>query len=494
MAKAKRATRKKYERSQILLPKEEIIFAEKVQKPSFLPLFVFFLIGCFIGFLILLTSGLFLFEKRYQNKIYPGIKIEGINFGGQKKEVVEKFFQEKSAKFDKLTITFLYQEPVATISGKQLNFSYNGKLLADQAYIMGRSGNFFSDTFVKLMALRSQVDLPISLYLNDNKLDGLLTTFSQAINTPSLDALFQFQNKRVVAFRASKNGKELDKLETKARFYQVLKDFNQQADFPNNINFPLTVVVIKPKVTTQQANNLGIKELIGSGTSTFYHSIPNRIYNISLAASRLNGVLITPSETFSFNKALGDVSFLTGYKQAYIIKDGKTILGDGGGVCQVSTTLFRAALNAGLAITERWPHSYRVGYYEQDSPPGLDATVYDPSNDLKILNDTPSYVLIQAVADTENYRLTFFLYGQKDGRKSFVTKPKVWDQTAPPPDLYQDDPSLPKGEVKQIDFSAWGAKASFDYKIEKAGQTIFQKTFYSEYRPWQAVYLRGTKE
>src|SRR5207249_4927169 len=90
-----------------------------------------------------------------------------------------------------------------------------------------------------------------------------------------------------------------------------------------------------------------------TGVSYFAHSIENRIYNVELAASKVNGILVAPNEEFSFDKYLGDVSSLTGYKQAYVIQGGKTVLGDGGGVCQVSTTLFRALLNAGRSEERR---------------------------------------------------------------------------------------------------------------------------------------------
>ena len=147
-----------------------------------------------------------------------------------------------------------------------------------------------------------------------------------------------------------------------------------------------------------------------------------------MATSRLNGVLVAPGEEFSFNKALGDVSAGTGYQQAYVIKGGRTVLGDGGGVCQVSTTLFRALLNAGLPITERRAHSYRVGYYEQGFPPGLDATVYYPTTDLKFKNDTSNHILIQS--RVEGVKLIFDIYGPDDGRKVVMEGPFQYDQKA----------------------------------------------------------------
>jgi vancomycin resistance protein YoaR len=167
-------------------------------------------------------------------------------------------------------------------------------------------------------------------------------------------------------------------------------------------------------------------------------------------------------------------------------------LGDGGGVCQVSTTLFRAVLNAGLPITERQPHAYRVSYYEQDIGPGFDATVFLPSPDLKFKNNTPSYLLIQTKVDQVNKKLTFDIYGTSDGRKVEISPVRIWDKQPPPPDLYQDDPTLPAGTIKQVEHKSWGAKVAFDYKIVRGEEVLSEKTFYSVYRPWQAVYLRGT--
>ena len=168
------------------------------------------------------------------------------------------------------------------------------------------------------------------------------------------------------------------------------------------------------------------------------------------------------------------------------------MLDDGGGVCQDSTTLFRAVLNAGLPVVKRTAHAYRVGYYEQGFPPGLDATVFSPSVDFQFKNDTPSHVLIQAY--TLGNSLYVDLYGTSDGRVSKISTPIVTNQTRPPPELRQDDPTLPKGTVKQVDFSAWGANVTFTRKVERNGEILINETFRSNFRPWQAIFLVGTKE
>ncbi len=351
----------------------------------------------------------------------------------------------------------------------QLKFEYNTYTLADK-------------DLIKL--------LDTGTGYNDQSIEALIPDFSAKVNRDPQNPKFIFENGRVTEFQPALDGIRIDSENFKNQIIVALSQIENGTDKIVALNIP--VFRTPSEVSTESINNLGIKELIGRGTSIYFHSIPGRVHNVVLAASRINGTLVKPGDTFSFNDALGDVSAFTGYQQAYIISGGKTILGDGGGVCQVSTTLFRALLNAGLPIVERAAHAYRVGYYEQDSPPGFDATVYAPSPDLKFINDTPGYILIEAVANPKNYSLVFELYGTSDGRVATASKPVVSNVTPALPTVYQDDPTLPAGTLKQTDFSAAGATVKFNYVVNRGGQTIFQKTFISNYRPWAAVYLRGT--
>ncbi len=324
---------------------------------------------------------------------------------------------------------------------------------------------------------------------DQDKIASWSANLATTINRPPENAAFQFTEGQVTEFRPAKEGQTLDQTKTVDLIAQNLKKLEEGEE---EITLSLPIKTTPPAVKTADVNNLGIKELVGRGISYFRGSIANRIHNIQLASSHLNGILIPPGETFSFNQALGEVSQSTGYKEAYIIKEGRTILGDGGGVCQTSTTFFRAALDAGLPIVERHPHAYRVGYYEQNSPVGLDATVFDPTADLKIKNDTSGHLLLQTKVDLKNQKLTYEFYGTADGRQVTISKSRIWDQVPPPPDLYQDDPTLPTGTIKQVDWKSWGAKVAFDYKVERNGEILQNRTFYSNYRPWQAVFLKGT--
>lgn len=465
------------------------------KKRSVYLLLLYFFGVCFIFLSLFVSSLVFFFEKTYRGRIYPGVRVDNIIFGGKSPEDAEEYFHEKSKPFSGLTVHLNFENNIATLSGKELDLSYDGKLAAVQAYAIGRSGNFLSDTYQKWRASTFGINLSSVFKINTDVIDELLINLAAMIDIPAQDALFQFEKGKVISFRLSKQGRFLDQTQTKKLVNSYIRTLAyEDISIPQKIEILLPVEPAQPRVSTENSNNYGIKELLGTGTSKFAGSIPGRVHNINLAASKINGHLIPPETVFSFNEILGDVSAATGFQPAYIIKDGRTVLGDGGGVCQVSTTFFRAALNTGLPILERHPHSYRVSYYEQGSPPGLDATVFAPSYDLKIKNDTAGYILIQTKIDLQNYSLTFELYGTKDDRKIEITKPVILSQTAPPPDLYQDDPTLPKGVVKQVDWKAWGAKVNFDYKVTKNNETVFQKSFFSHFQPWQSVFLRGIKD
>jgi vancomycin resistance protein YoaR len=447
--------------------------------------------GFWVGMIVILfplIAGV-IFEKIYQGRIYPHISVGNINVGGKSPKEVETYWLAKNTPFTTTQFELRYDGKTATISGADLGLGYDATLSATQAYLVGRSRQWLTNIYLKLF--QKPVNLAPYFRWNNSVVNDMLDTIASQVDIPPMDALFRFQNSRVTNFRPSSNGRRLNKDEANIRLTQAF--YTAERTGQQHITILMPVETVKPTVATTQANIFGIKELVGTGYSEFAESIQGRIHNIALAAARINGILVKPGETFSFNDAVGDISAATGYQSAYIIKDGRTVLGDGGGVCQVSTTLFRAALAAGLPIIERHAHAYRVHYYEEGGfKPGLDATVYGPTYDLKFKNDTPTSILIQVKTDVTNLSLTFDLYGTGDGRKAQISNQKLWDITPPPPDLYQDDPTLPKGTVKQVDFAAWGAKASFDYLVMRGTEVLESTTFVSNFRPWQAVYLKGT--
>ncbi|MEK9200772.1 MAG: VanW family protein [Patescibacteria group bacterium] len=352
----------------------------------------------------------------------------------------------------------------------------------------------FSPDQVELVAqditLFTWID-PVSGKYKASEIDRFVGQLAAAVNKEAQNASFKFVGDgRVEEFKPAKRGYALDAKATAELVNQAILSLEN-----GHVDARLEVVTkaTEPSISTGDINDLGIKELIGKGESWFSGSITNRIFNLQKAAAALNGVLVPPGETFSFIKTVGEISGATGYKQAYVIQGGKTVLGDGGGVCQVSSTLFRAILNAGLPIDERIAHAFRVSYYEERYQPGFDATIFQPSPDFKFRNDTGAHILIQTEFDEKNKHLVFLLYGTNDGRVATVSKARIWDVVPPPPPLYQDDPTLIAGKLVQTEHSANGSKVAFDWKVTRGDEVLQERTFFSSYRPWQAVYLKGTR-
>lgn len=260
----------------------------------------------------------------------------------------------------------------------------------------------------------------------------------------------------------------------------------------------LNVSTIEPTITDDTTGEeLGITELVSWHTSYFRGSISERMNNIEVAAANFHGLLVPPGETFSMADVMGNVSLDSGYSEAWIIFGGRTIKGVGGGVCQVSTTLFRTVFFGGYPIVERYPHAYRVGYYEQtvnghdDYMAGLDATVFVPLVDFKFMNDTPYWLLMETYFNPTARSLTWKFYSTSDGREV------EWDSSGPthvvePPEpKFEENPELAQGEIVQVDWAAEGADVTVNRTVTRDGVILYDDVITTHYQPWQDVYQYG---
>ena len=245
---------------------------------------------------------------------------------------------------------------------------------------------------------------------------------------------------------------------------------------------------IEPKILGD-GERLGIHEIIGVGRSMFGGSPANRRKNIALGAKKVGMTLIPPTEEFSMLKTLGTIDGANGWLPELVIKGNKTTPEFGGGLCQVGTTMFRAALASGLPITERRNHSYRVRYYE---PAGTDATIYDPAPDFKFKNDLTGWILITTRIQGDN--LIFTVWGKKDGRKVEQSTSKVFNVVPAPPKKVIETLDLKPGQEKCSETAHAGADAQFDYTVTYSDGNVVKKTFFSRYKPWQAVCLKGVEK
>ncbi|MEK7070397.1 MAG: VanW family protein, partial [Patescibacteria group bacterium] len=308
----------------------------------------------FILSILVFFTYIFNKDKEYSNAIYPNVIIDNIELGGATKNDAKLIFEKKYQYIQNTQIRVQFEkENIATVSGQQLNIRTDAENLIENAYLIGRSKNIVGRLYEQastLFGLREFTYTTTVVY-ETSALDKIVRSIEKKYNKPAKNALFSFENNRVVSFRQEEKGR---RIKSEVLTSSIQKNITEAK---NSKNPSFTVIlekeVINPEITLAKVNQFGIEELIGVGKSDYSHSIPERVHNVLHAASKFNGVLIPPGATFSFNDTIGDITQATGYKQAYIIKSGKTVLGDGGGVCQVSTTLFRAALNTGLPIVDR---------------------------------------------------------------------------------------------------------------------------------------------
>ena len=262
---------------------------------------------------------------------------------------------------------------------------------------------------------------------------------------------------------------------------------------------PLVFQVDAPVVTdTSTPESLGITGLIHTEISYFYGSGASRVQNITAASKQFNGVLVAPGEVFSMGEHMGDVTLDNGYAEALIIVGNQTVQGVGGGVCQVSTTLFRAAFFTGYPIVERHAHAYRVTYYEKIAGnklntnfAGMDATVYFPLVDLKFKNDTPYWLLMETSVNPSASTITWKFYSTSDNRQVDWTTTGLTHITPPPPPLYKENPDLAKGEIKQVDWAVTGADVNVNRSVTRDGQVLFTDSFYTHFQPWRDIFEYG---
>lgn len=308
--------------------------------------------------------------------------------------------------------------------------------------------------------------------------DYLKEKIAPAIDQEAKTPRYTITGGKMSSWQTGSNGQKLN-LETSAVLIRDQYLTNKQNEAQ------LIIDTVQNQVT-ENTNNLNIEEIIGTGHSNFVGSTANRRHNIQVGAAAVNGMLIAPGAEFSLVKTLGEIDAASGYLPELVIKSNKTIPEYGGGLCQVATTIFRSALASGLPITARQNHSYRVSYYE---PAGTDAAVYDPWPDIRFLNDSGGYILIQTrIVKNDIY---FDFWGKKDGRIAATTTPVIYNITKPAPAKLIETTDLKPGVKKCTEKAHNGADAYFDYKVTYSSGDVKSTRFKSHYVPWQEVCLIG---
>jgi len=296
------------------------------------------------------------------------------------------------------------------------------------------------------------------LVIDKTALEKFLMKMAPLFSTESVNARLGFDKERKVKILfPSQDGLKLNIQKTAEVLTKNILSLNRTTI--------AQTVIAKPPVRQDTLQSLGLEKLLGEGQSNFAGSPASRVHNIKVGSRKFDGKLIPPGKEFSFNQLLGKVGPEAGYMPELVIKKNKTIPEYGGGLCQVSTTLFRAAVFAGLKITERFPHSFPVSYY---NPQGFDATIYPPHPDLRFINNTPAYIYIQS--EVRKNKLYFYIFGKDDGRKAVVEGPKVLEERTYNPETDQSPP-------------AYILKTLLVEKVfDKKGKLLFKQSFLSKYK------------
>ncbi len=326
------------------------------------------------------------------------------------------FFNSPAASAETKGIVFEFGEKKISVSGATIDSWKKTSTLPKYNALTLRP---ITQKLALLNYLNNKTDEPqafMSYAYNPTAVYQDLKILAEQNNLPAQEPELIMENEKVIGFTPPQEGLEIDIRQT---LYNALIGLENQ-----NSAIPLAVIVAPTHLKLSETNNLGINGLIGRGESNFKGSPKNRIHNIKVGVEKFKGLIIKPNEIFSFNKFLGPVEKEQGFLPELVIKKEGTVPELGGGLCQVSSTTFRAAMNAGLPIKERKNHAYAVQYY---SPQGTDATIYPGSVDLKFINDTQGYILIWPYIKDNNY-LVFDFYGTKDSRKVVLSKPIQYDR------------------------------------------------------------------
>ncbi|MGH2582702.1 MAG: VanW family protein [Anaerolineales bacterium] len=329
--------------------------------------------------------------------------------------------------------------------------------------------------------------------LNSQELGAFLAGLAPQVAADPENARFIFndETRQLEVVRSALRGRTLDLQASTEYINQQLGHGAHEIE----LQYDYTDPEIGDRAT---AAELGITELVSEQTTYFYGSSDSRIQNIATAAARFHGLLVPPQAIFSMVENIGDISLESGFAEALIIFGDRTIKGVGGGVCQVSTTLFRTAFFGGYPIIERYPHAYRVGYYEMNAAGstntnlvGLDATVYAPVVDFKFKNDTDNWLLMETYVNGPARTITWKFYSISDGRTVEWDTTGIRNVVDSPDPVYEENPELSKGEVKQVDWAADGADVTITRWVYRNGQVIYEDVIATHYQPWADVYQYG---
>jgi len=369
-----------------------------------------------IAFFLLVVAGSVLYLARGDDEIDRGVSIGSVDVGGMTKAEARQAVQnDASATFEK--ISFGTGKEGFSVSGEALGITVNAASAVDEAYSVGRRGGVFQHLSDTSRSYLGGVKVDLVAGYDKDKARSALKEQAQEFDEEPQNASFSVTDEGKVEVEEAEKGRVLDQEETLDNLEGALKDMSGQVAIAEG-------PAPRPKVTTAEVQNYRPKEVIGEYQTDFrWDSNPNRKYNMKLAAGAVDNTVLAPGEMFSFIEQTRSLR----YKEAKTFSNGGIGVANGGGLCQVSSTVYMAANYAGLQIVERHPHYAVLPYIK----PGFDATVWFGENgwgaqDMKFKNTTDGYVVVREWVD-EKGLLNAQILGQPTGKKVEMRTEKKWE-------------------------------------------------------------------
>jgi len=403
-----------------------------------------------------LFEGIDLYINR--NKIFPGVSAFGIQLGGLNKEEVKKTLQPIVLKItDSPRVLIFEEEKIKIVPKDDLDASIDLSQTVNELYRIARSGNIFKRIKERIAVWRKGYEVSFQAEFNSQKLKDLQNKVSSLINRIPCDAYLE--NNRIVESRA---GVKLNLEEFDKAILETLSCWDE-----NKYLISIPVITIPPQYTTQDLlKKLGIFQELGAYSTSLKNKEENTIYNIKLASEMINGRLVKPQEVFSFNEYVGPAEKEDGYKESTIIANGRFENGYGGGVCQVSSTLYNAALLANLPIVERYNHSI-YGDATRYVPLGRDAAIFFGYKDLRFKNNLDNEIVIFAKVLGDVLQVNIFgQYSDKPEIEIISKDEKVIDYQI----IREKDPGLEANQEIVVQEGVPGYKVKTYRIIRKNGE------------------------
>ncbi|AEG61365.1 VanW family protein [Desulforamulus ruminis] len=391
-----------------------------------------------------------------RDKILPGIYVLNVKLSRMDRDQAIQAMKKMEASF-KQARTIQYRELSWSLPMDQVGLRLNYEEEVERAMSFGRTGSLWQQFLERREAHRS-VHLKPEIHLDANLLEKTVTAAAETIILPPRDAGLIINDNDTVEISPGREGRLVDINHLQQ---ELIKSLLTDSRSP----IPLKLVVAPPVRSTEEVSAMGINRLLAMYSTQFDPNKVNRAYNVSVAAAALDGLTVAPREVMSFNEVVGPRSTEAGYKTAPIIVNNELVDGLGGGVCQVSTTLYNAVLLANLEVVERTNHSMPITYV----PIGRDATVVFDAIDFKFRNNTDYWLYIQS--HVKGGTLVIKIFGNEQFKKDVVIRSWI-EETYNPDTLVENDYSIRMGDRLIKQKGAQGYRVSAERVVMEKGQVV----------------------